>query len=206
LQHVPIAMITKFCNRKQSCCKVTYCPLVPAWATTIHKFQGFEAGFDKNDQFKHLIVDPGDLTTELQNPGILYVALSRAITIGTVSPNELHPKDSAIFWTGSGICLTRVLNITQKRGLDGSMTNCLKFEKRQKWADHLFEQNRITSSKQYNEKWMKKIKRKLSKNIKQIKKVDLQTAIATIITYPNEKWKNLKREKYMVPKSYFQNN
>jgi hypothetical protein len=53
---------------------------------------------------------------------------------------------------------------------------------------------------------MKKIERKLPKNIKQMKKVDLQTAIATIITYPNEKWKNLKREKYMVPKSYFQNN
>jgi hypothetical protein len=75
-----------------------------------------------------------------------------------VSPNELHPKDSAIFWTGSGICSTRVLNITQKRGLDGNMTNCLKFDKRQKWVNHLFEQNRITSLKQYNEKRMKKLK------------------------------------------------
>jgi hypothetical protein len=162
LQHVPIAMITKFRNRKQSCCKVTYCPLVPTWATTIHKFQGFEAGFDKNDQFKHLIVDPGDLTTELQNPGILYVALSHAKTIGTVSPNELHPKDSAIFWTDSGICSTRVLNITQKGGLDGNMTNCLKFDKRQKWVDHLFEQNCITLLKQYNEKRMKKNQKKTS--------------------------------------------
>jgi hypothetical protein len=59
-------------------------------------------------------VNPGDLTTELLNPGILYVALSHAKTIGTVTPNILHPKDSAIFWTGSGMCLTRVLNITQK--------------------------------------------------------------------------------------------
>jgi hypothetical protein len=126
-------MITKICNRKQSCCKVTYCPLVPAWETTIHKFQGFEAGFDKNAQFKHLIVDPGDLTTKLQNPGILYVALSHAKTIGKVSPNELHLKDSTIYWTGSGICLTRVLNITQKRELDGNMTNYLKFDKRQNW-------------------------------------------------------------------------
>ncbi len=65
LQHIPIAMITKTCNRKQSCCTVTYCPLVTAWATTIHKFQGFEAGFDPNDQFKHLIVGPGGLTTKL---------------------------------------------------------------------------------------------------------------------------------------------
>ena len=105
VQHVPITMITKLCKRKQTCCKVTYCPLVPAWATTIHKFQGFEAGFDKNDQFNHLIVDPGDLTTELLNPGTLYVALSRAKSIGTITPDELHPKNSAIFWTGSGMYL-----------------------------------------------------------------------------------------------------
>jgi hypothetical protein len=90
-------MITKNCNRKQSCCNVTYSPLVPACATTKHKFRGFEAGFDENDQFKHLIVDPGNLTTKLQNPGILYIALSRAKTIETVIPNNLHPKDSAIF-------------------------------------------------------------------------------------------------------------
>jgi hypothetical protein len=74
------------------------------------------------------------------------------------------------------------------------------------WVDHHFEQNHITLLKQYNEKWKKKIERKLPQNIKQIKKVDLQTAIATIIRHPNKKWKNLKREKYMVPKSYFKNN
>ncbi len=126
LQHIPITMITKTCNRKQLCCTVTYCPLVTAWATTIHKFQCFEAGFDPNDQFKHLIVDPGDLTTEQQNPGILYAAMSHAKTMGQITPNNPHPKDSAIFWTGSGICKNRVLNITKKRGLDGNITNCLK--------------------------------------------------------------------------------
>jgi hypothetical protein len=87
----------------------------------------------------------------------------RAKTIGTVTPNELHPKDSDIFWTGSGICLSRVLNITQKRGLDGNMTNCLKVDKRQKWVDHLFEQHCITSSDKYNNKMLKKIERRLPK-------------------------------------------
>jgi hypothetical protein len=141
-------MITKNSNRKQSCCNVTYCPLVPAWAMTIHKFQGFEAGFDKNDQFKHLIVDPGNLTTKLQNPGILYVAMSRAKTIGTVTPNNLHPKDRAIFWTGSGICLNRVLNITKKRGLNGNITNCLKINKNNTgWITYF---NKITSPQQNN--------------------------------------------------------
>jgi hypothetical protein len=42
-----------------------------------------------------------------------------------------------------------VLNITQKKGQDGNMTNCLKVEKRQKWVNHLFELNRITTLKQY---------------------------------------------------------
>ena len=49
-----------------------------------------------------------------------------------------------------------------------------------------------------------KINTTKKKNIKRMKRVNLQTAIATIITNPNEKWKNLKREKYMVPRSYFQ--
>jgi hypothetical protein len=131
IQHIPIAMITKTCNRKQSCCTVTYCPLVTAWATKNHKFQGFEAGFDPNDQFKHLIVDSGNLTTKQQNPGILYAAMSHAKTMGHMTPNNPHPKDSAIFWIGSGICKNRVLNITMKRGLDGNITNCLKINKRQ---------------------------------------------------------------------------
>ncbi len=126
LQNIPIAMITKTCSRKQSCCMLTYCPLVTAWATTIHKFQGFQAGFDPNDQFKNQIVNPGNLTTEQQNRGILYAAMSRAKTMGHTTPNNSHPKDSAIFWTGLGICKNRVLNITKKRGLDGNITNCLK--------------------------------------------------------------------------------
>jgi hypothetical protein len=35
--------------------------------------------------------------------------------------------------------------------------------------------------------------------------MDLQQAIATIITNPNKRWKNLRKEKYMV-RSYFQTN
>jgi hypothetical protein len=67
-------MKTKQCKMKQACCLVTFCPLVPSWATLIRKFQGFEAGFDRNDQNQHLIIDPGDIKSEQQQPGILYVA------------------------------------------------------------------------------------------------------------------------------------
>jgi hypothetical protein len=186
-------MITKTCNRKQSCCTVTYCPLVTAWATTTHKFQGFEAGFDSNDQFKHLIVNPGNLTTEQQNPGILYAAMSRAKTMGQIIPNNPHPKDSVIFWTGLGICKNRVLNITKKRGLDGNITNCLKINKRQAWVNHLLEQSQLTSSGQYSERWVNKVEKKMLKKLSLLENVDLKQAIAEIITNPNENWKKLKR-------------
>ncbi len=122
------------------------------------------------------------MITELLNPGTLFVALSHAKTIGTVTPNELHPKDSAIFWTGFGICFNRVLNITQKKSNDGNMTNCLKVEEQKKWVNHLFKQNCITTSKQYKAKRMRKIEGKLLKNIERMKRVELQPAIATIIT------------------------
>jgi hypothetical protein len=180
---------------------VTYCPLVTAWATTIYKFQGFEAGFDPNDQFKHLIVDPVNLTTKQQNPGILYAAMSRAKTMGQMTPNNPHPKDSAIFWT-SGICKNRDLNITKKRGLNGNITNCLKTNKRQEWVNLLLEQNQLTSSGQYSERQVNKIKKKMPKKLRLLKHVDLKQANAEIITNLNENWKKLKREKYMTEKSY----
>ncbi len=72
--------------------------------------------------------------------------------------------------------------------------------------DHLLQQIHLTSTKKYNDKRMKKIERKLPKNIKLLKTAELQRAIAEIITNPNKAWKNLKKVRYMVAKSYFQNN
>jgi hypothetical protein len=84
------------------------------------------------------------------------------------------------------------------------MTNCLKVDKRQKWVEHLFERNHVTTSQQYQRKGMKNIKKKIPKNIQQMEDLDLQKAIATMITDPNETWKRIRGEKYMVPRSYFQ--
>jgi hypothetical protein len=89
------------------------------------------------------------------------VALSRAKTIGTVTPEILHPKDSAIFWTGSGMCLTRMLNITKKKGLDGNLTNGVKVVKREQWVKHLLERNEVTTSHENRRKEMKRMKKKI---------------------------------------------
>jgi hypothetical protein len=130
--------------------------------------------------------------------------MSRAKTMGQMTPNNPHPKDSAIFWTGLGICKNRVLNITKKRGLDGNITNCLKINKRQEWVNHLLEQSQLTSSGQYSERRVNKIEKEMPKKLSLLKHVDLKQAIAEIITNPNKNWKKLKREKYMIEKSYFQ--
>jgi hypothetical protein len=108
-------MKTNRCKMKHSCCSVTFCPLVPSWATTIHKFQGFESGFDKNDQFQHLIVNPGDIKSAQQQPGILYVAMSCAKTIGDMTNGTPNPRNSAVYWTGSGMSKNRVLHGSTKK-------------------------------------------------------------------------------------------
>jgi hypothetical protein len=66
------------------------------------------------------------------------------------------------------------------------MVNCLKVDQRQQWVDHLFERNRITTTKQFKPKWMKKIESIVPKQIDYLSKIDLQNAVATIITNPNE--------------------
>jgi len=83
------------------------------------------------------------------------------------------------------------------------MINCLKVDQRQQWIDHLFERNRITTTKQYNPKQMQKIECNLPKKIECLTKMDLQNAITTMITKPNKSWNKLRRKKYLVPKSYF---
>ncbi len=60
------------------------------------------------------------MTTKLLNPGTQYVALRQAKSIGTITPNELHSKDIALFWTGSGMYLNRVLNVKQKKEIMGT--------------------------------------------------------------------------------------
>ena len=101
--------------RKQ-CCTVKWCPLVTSWATTIHKFQGFEAGMDEKDMFRYLICDPGNTSWEQTCPGAFYVALSRAKTIGDMTSDTQFPKNSAIYWINEGICSTRIREGGLKKG------------------------------------------------------------------------------------------
>ena len=200
-------MKTKRCKMKQGCCSVTFCPLVPSWATTIHKFQGFEAGFDKNDQFQHLIINPGDIKTEQQQPGILYVAMSRAKTMGNMTNDTPNSRNSAVYWTGCGMSKNRVLHGSTKKQIHTQgqeRVNCLKIEKRENWVNYLTEQCKNTSSQQYNKRRLKKIKKKIKPSITgEEMYTDVLQSITNIIIHPSKQWKKLRSIDYLTTQSYF---
>ncbi len=68
-----------------------------------------EVGFDKNDQFQHLNIDPGDIKSEHQQTGILYVATSHSKTIGNMTQETPHPKTSALYWADLAISINRAV-------------------------------------------------------------------------------------------------
>jgi hypothetical protein len=74
-----------------------------------------KTGFDEKDQFQHSIIDPGDIKSKQQQLGLLYVATSRAKTVEEITPDMKHPKNSAIYWTSSGVSINRVINGSTKK-------------------------------------------------------------------------------------------
>ena len=85
-------------NLGNPCCSAKYCPLVLAWATTVHKFQGFEAGFDKKDQVNRTAAGIGPLDWEKIDPGTVYVVMIRARTIGNTTVDNTSPTYSALYF------------------------------------------------------------------------------------------------------------
>lgn len=192
-------------NVQRSCCTVEYCPLVPAWATTIHKFQGFEAGKDDTDRIKQLIVDPGDIAWEQQCPGALYVALSRAKTMGDgTSP----PQNSAIYWSSDGMSKKRVtdgsLRWDQRRR--GHKIDCALIQKRNNWVQHLQTKAGWTTTKSYSNKQLDRIEQTTYQQAVQGLNLDgikVLENIATRIQHPHPQWAKNRRQ-YLKQKSFFQ--
>ena len=85
-------------DRSRNCCCAKYIPLIPSWATTINKFQGFQAGPSNHNLVHYIVADVGSCEDELNRPGLLYVATSRAEILGDKdSPFEC----SSLFFTSS---------------------------------------------------------------------------------------------------------
>lgn len=201
--HVPIPMMTQPCT--YNCCKMKFCPLVPAWASTLHKFQGMQAGQDKKDIINFLMVDCGDIKTEQNCPGMCYVATSRAKTIGTFE--QKHPKDSSLYWIGVGMNQTRLkegaLKWDEKN--KGQKINCKKVQDRNDWVKYLLEKSEETK-KEYTAEKLQLIEKTTFNEATtcQYDEDQINTSIMNMILKPNEEW-SAKKEKprYTVPRSFF---
>jgi predicted glutamine amidotransferase len=161
-----------------------------------------EAGFDKNDQFQHLIIDPGDIKSEQQQPGILYVATSRAKTIGDTTQDTTQTKMSALYWTGGGMSINRVIDGSTKRQPNKQghkRVDCLKIEKRHKWVNHLIKQQELTITDKYNKYRLRRIKDKQEQIIYgHICHRDVAGSISTMLLNPNKKWTKRKKSHYLT--------
>jgi hypothetical protein len=82
--HVPIVPIQRRCE--PMCCTRKQRPLQIAWAKTINSLQGHNAGPTAKHQtpnaIQRIVIHLGERTDETINPGFMYVAVSRATTIG----------------------------------------------------------------------------------------------------------------------------
>ena len=192
-------------GKNRPCCSVTYCPLVTAWATTIHKFQGFEAGKEDHDSIQNLIIDPGKLDMEGKNIGLLYVAISRGKTMGSrIAPGK-RITNSAIYFTGG-------MNEYRVRFMSTNYDTQKKvrfkkpmIQKRDKWVKFLLNRAKRTREKIYTDERLNDIendtmKIAMQKQIQSIKILDQR--ITEILLNPNEKWKE-KRKKYIIHRSFF---
>ena len=128
-----------------------FCPLVAAWATTIHKFQGSEAGNGEFAQFKYLIINPSDKRWEQQQPGTLYISLSRGKTMGNEDHEETQhfPKPSSVYWVGDGMCIDHIINSANKiynTNRLNKTTKCEKVKKRDEWVKYLLDKAKTTNA------------------------------------------------------------
>ena len=130
-QSVPIPTCTVNCDRH--CCERRYIPLVLAWARTIHQLQGSTVGPTEpgkpTNPMKRLVVDLGSVSFEKTCPGVAYVAVSRANTMG-----KGDVMKSAIYFIGNSFTKDRLTNMTK-------LKNGSRFTKphsrRQNWISYL---------------------------------------------------------------------
>lgn len=126
-------MIEKLC--KKGCCRLKICPLITAFGRTIHSFRGQEAGPGK--PIPTIVVNPGDRSFEVLNPGTLNCCVARDTSLG-----DDGNYNSSIIFTGHQMTISRIQNmITAPNGKIYK-----KVQLRQKWEEYLQTQKQKTKT------------------------------------------------------------
>lgn len=185
-------MTEMLCEKK--CCIARYCPLVVAYACTIHKFQGFEAGFDHGDTVSRIIADMNTLDWEKLFPGTAYVVTSRAKTIGTCTCDEPYPFNSNIYFDGS-LGPYRF----QKTLYKNNNEKCIHIQQRDAWVS-LLNKKSAETMQSIDKSCLDTMRSKIDlfKSSHRItSKSDLQCRIMEFITNPNTEWQ-LRKQDYNI--------
>lgn len=185
-------MQEQFCDK--GCCLCRFCPLELAWATTVYRFQGFEAGFADDDWIKYIVANIGELAWEQSKPGTAYMVTSRAKTIGKVTKDNPYPKDSNLFFDGQ-ISRDRFLNGMYCQ--DGSLTKAAA--KREAWVIHLMSMAAETNRQSTNsdpQTTAALVERAMSENLIR-DTTHLEERIVEMLKNPNTTWRT-RRKNYTV--------
>lgn len=137
--YIPIPAIETICA--SGCCTCKFIPLEISFATTIHKFQGMEAGPGKT--IKIIVVDIGNSLFESNCPGTAYVACSRVSTLENFDINK-----TPLYFHGE-VTYDRLTNLIYKRNSNKEKEEYLTVQRRSKWIEHLrknLKKNTITNT------------------------------------------------------------
>jgi ATP-dependent exoDNAse (exonuclease V) alpha subunit len=107
---------------------MTYVQLKLAFARTLHKTQGKEAG--ENKEIIAIVFSPGSSSFESINPGTLYTGISRASSIGNGDIEK-----SSIYFSGKDCTTSRFTDVKNKRTSERIKYN--RVSKRENWINHL---------------------------------------------------------------------
>ena len=127
-------------------------------------------------------------------------ATSRVKTIEDMTHDVPHPKNSVLYWTGSGMSINRVMNGTTKKqqNTQGQKRfDCLKVDKRRKWVRYLTDRKDITTTETYNSERLKRIKTEHMDIINGKINHNVEASITNMIINPNEEWLARKKTHYL---------
>ena len=120
--------------------------------------------------------------------------------MGTFRDDISFPHDSAIYWCGSGISTTRILDGHLKNNAKKGepKVKCLSIVKRDRWVAFLHQKKEHTRTTVFNA-----VEKKKLRTVKHTQG-EVGERIAATITTPNKSWaKRTKHKKYELSRSFF---
>ena len=110
---IPIVPIERRADCSCHKCKRTQLPLRLGWACTIHKCQGITVG--EGEANRYIVIHPGSTSFESRNPGLLFVALSRAKSAGSSTQDPDFAWHPSVLVNEDRLCHKVITPVTVAR-------------------------------------------------------------------------------------------